>query len=147
MPWLINQSWAYIDHCLSVTCDDCLEALRSTTYSGDVAVTNYGHTCISWSVAYQDHTMEEFNNYCRDFGDPGRPWCIVNEPYLSWEYCTFVICPGTVPLLRDLVKRWFLYIYQMTWTLLYMVNAAIIVFIKLDDMLFNIIFPLMGQKP
>ena len=78
-----------------------MKSFMNNRYSGNVSLTNHGHTCIPWGALASsfiyfdaDDYILGSSNYCRQLETDIFPWCYVEDSLLSWEYCSFTICSG-----------------------------------------------------
>lgn len=71
-------------------------------YKGTLSVTMKGHTCLPWKSpkAIKRAAQMEFlpevvleQNYCRNpDNDTEGPWCFVDHPNVTMEYCDLELC-------------------------------------------------------
>ena len=78
-------------------------------------MTNSGRTCLRWADLDRssfplvptfedadfpiDGSIKQARNYCRNVNESALPWCFVADVWMTFDYCHYRICEGTVIIL------------------------------------------------
>ena len=95
--------------------EQCITNLMQSPYTGTVSTTNHGFTCMDWTMIYGSHENNVYDdyfpadggvigakNYCRTYGSYRKPYCFIDNPYITYGYCNLRICNGKSNHVNDI---------------------------------------------